>query len=385
MKTKQKNILCILSGIFLLYLAVHYWQHAEKFLSELFSAASPIILACAVAYVLNILMDFYEQHYFPRTKKKWAERSRRPVCLIGAILTLIAIIVLVAALLIPQLSSCVSLIAAELPGFLEKAVGFLTEKQLLPEDILASLSSIDWREKAGAIVETLVSGVGSIVNVVFSAAASLASAVTTIVLAIIFAVYLLLGKERLGKQFSHFLQHYLREEWYNKIMSVLSVLNDSFHKFIVGQCTEAVILGVLCMFGMVMLQLPYSAMIGTLVAFTALIPVIGAFIGGAVGAFIILMESPVKALIFVIFLIILQQLEGNLIYPRVVGTSIGLPAIWVLAVVTVGGSVFGIFGILLGIPIAAAVYRLIQSDMHKDDHNSDVSKPEKLTEVQQPQ
>ena len=158
-------------------------------------------------------------------------------------------------------------------------------------------------------------------------------------------------------------------------MNVISVLNDSFHKFIVGQFTEAVILGVLCAIGMLILQLPYAAMIGALIGFTALIPVVGAFLGGAVGVILILMESPVKALIFLIFLIVLQQIEGNLIYPRVVGTSIGLPSVWVLVVVLICGGVFGIGGILFGIPIAATIYKLICANIQKSD-SPEVTEPE---------
>ena len=138
----------------------------------------------------------------------------------------------------------------------------------------------------------------------------------------------------------------------------MRVLNQSFHSFIVGQCTEAVILGLLCMGGMLLLRLPYAAMIGCLVGFTALIPIAGAYIGAVVGAFMIFTVSPVKAVIFIVFLVALQQLEGNLIYPRVVGSSIGLPGVWVLAAVTVGGGVLGIGGMLLGVPIAAAIYQL---------------------------
>ena len=364
MKLNRKTYLSIILSIFLLYLGIHYWPSVWGLLTALLSAATPMWIGCAVAYLVNILMSFYEHHYFSKSHKKLVTFTRRPACMIGAMVTLTAIIVLVFALVMPQLSSCFALVFAELPTSIENLIHFLTEHQLLPNDIAAALSAINWTEKIEQIAKLLVSGVGNLLDMVVSAVSSLVSGVTTAVLALIFAIYLLTGKERLAQQSNHFLRHYLPKEWYQKIMYVLSVLNDSFHKFIVGQCTEAVILGTLCTFGMMILKLPYATMIGALIGFTALIPVIGAFIGGAVGAFLILMESPVQALIFLLFLIILQQLEGNLIYPRVVGTSIGLPAIWVLAVVTVAGSVFGILGILLGIPIAAAIYRLIYNDMH---------------------
>lgn len=368
MKSNRKSYLFIIISIFLLYLAIHYWPFVSVFLSSLFLAATPLWTGCAIAYLVNILMSFYERHYFTKTQKKWVSLSRRPVCMIGALLTLIVVVALIISLILPQISSCIALVVSELPKLMDDLIQFLTKQKILPDDILADLTSINWQEKMGEIAKAIVAGVGNILDVVISAASSLFSIVTTAMFSFIFAIYILAGKERLGRQGCHFLQHYLPEKWYQKLMYVLSILNDSFHKFIVGQCTEGVILGILCTIGMLLLRLPYATMIGTLIGFTALIPVVGAFIGGAVGAFLILMESPVQALIFLIFLVILQQLEDNLIYPRVVGTSMGLPGIWILAVVTVSGSVFGILGILFGIPIAATIYRLIYNDMHKTDN-----------------
>ena len=161
------------------------------------------------------------------------------------------------------------------------------------------------------------------------------------------------------------MKRYMKEKVYSKTRYVLSVMNDSFHKYIVGQCTEALILGGLCTLGMLILKIPYATMTGAVIAFTALIPVAGGYIGAAVGAFMILTVSPVKAIIFLIYIVVLQQLEGNLIYPRVVGSSMGLPAIWVLAAVTIGGGVMGIAGMLIGVPIAATLYRLLREDVNK--------------------
>ncbi|MGN0346847.1 MAG: AI-2E family transporter [Lachnospiraceae bacterium] len=365
MKFQWKKYFCILSGLFLLYLAIYYWPSFSGFLRVLISATSPLVIGCAVAYFLNILMAFYERHYFPKSQRKWVQTSRRPVCLIGALLTLLAIIVFVCTLVTTQLADCFKLLFSQLPSSLEKAIAFLTEHQLISENISEDLEAINWTEKIEQFASVLLSGFGNLLDVVISAVSTLFSAVTTTVLALIFSIYVLADKEHLAIQSRHFLQHYMKEKWYKKFVYVLSVLDNSFHRFFVGQCTEAVILGVLCTIGMLLLRLPYASMIGVLIGFTALVPIVGAFIGGAVGAFLILMESPIQALIFLVFLLILQQLEGNLIYPRVVGTSIGLPSIWVLAVVTIAGSVFGILGILLGIPLAAAIYKMIYTDMHK--------------------
>ena len=195
-------------------------------------------------------------------------------------------------------------------------------------------------------------------------------------MALIFSIYLLLGKEKLGRQLQKIMERYLRDGWNKKIRYVVGVVNDCFHRYIVGQCTEAVILGVLCMLGMLLIRLPYATMIGALIGFTALIPVAGAYIGAIVGAFMILTVSPVKALIFLVFIVILQQLEGNLIYPKVVGSSLGLPALWVLAAVTVGGGVLGVPGMLLGVPLSAAVYRLIRNDVYGTEEKAEKQEAE---------
>ena len=186
-------------------------------------------------------------------------------------------------------------------------------------------------------------------------------------LALIFSIYLLLERETLGGQFGKLLRRFLPTKWQGRVSYVLHTLDDCFHRYIVGQCLEAFIIGVLCALGMMLLRLPYATMIGALVGFTALIPVAGAYIGAAVGAFMILTVDPFQALIFLVFLVILQQLEGNLIYPKVVGSSLGLPGIWVLAAVVIGGGVLGVLGMLLGVPVAAAAYTLIKNDVAKKD------------------
>ena len=207
-------------------------------------------------------------------------------------------------------------------------------------------------------------------DVVFKTVSSVASGVVTALLGLVFSLYLLMTKDRIRGQFHRTMLHYLPEKITSRIEHVAKVLDDCFHRYIVGQCTEAVILGLLCTLGMSLLRLPYATMISALIAFTALIPIAGAYIGAGIGAFLILVVSPVQALTFLIFIVVLQQLEGNLIYPKVVGDSIGLPGIWVLAAVTIGGGVMGVMGMLLGVPLAAAIYRLIREDMNKADEKA---------------
>lgn len=363
MKLTWKDCIKAAVCIFALYLAVHYWQSAANLIKSLISASLPLILGCVIAYLVNIVMAAYERIYFPGTKHGFLIKSRRPVCMLLAFLTFVAIIVLVFGLVIPQLSECIGVIIEAFPGFMEKVVVIANDLKLFDPETLESLAAIDWKSQIGKVVELVTSGLGSVVDVVVSAVSSVFSWLVTALLSIIFAIYLLSGKEALGGQFHRILRRYLPAKIYGKIFYFVHIMSDCFHRYIVGQCTEAVILGTLCAVGMAILQLPYAVMIGTLVAFTALIPVAGAYIGAGVGAFMILTVDPFKALVFLIFLVILQQLEGNLIYPRVVGSSMGLPGIWVLAAVTVGGGIAGVGGMLLGVPLAATAYRIIRNDV----------------------
>lgn len=366
MNISLKSCLKIALSIFLLYLAIHYWPTVAGLLGTVLGAAFPLLLGCALAYVVNILMSAYERRFFPRSTNPKVAKARRPVCLLLAYLSLVAIVTLVVWLVLPQLVNCVELLIAQLPGAIESGIEYLSKVPFLSEELIGTLNSIDWQSKIGDIMNVVTSGVGNVMNVVIGAVSGLFSALVTSLLALIFSLYLLLGRDTLQRQCKRLMQHYLPARIYERTLYVLGVLNNAFRRYITGQCIEAVILGTLCAAGMMILRLPYAAMIGALVAFTALIPVAGAYIGAGVGAFMIAMVSPMQALIFLIFLVILQQLEGNLIYPKVVGSSLGLPGIWVLAAVTIGGGVMGVLGMLLGVPLAATAYTLLRNDMNKN-------------------
>ncbi|MBQ7338666.1 MAG: AI-2E family transporter [Clostridia bacterium] len=380
MKIEWKS--CFKAGIsiFVLFLCIHYWLNVAGVLGALVGAAAPLFIGCVIAYLINILMSFYEKHYFPKAKKRFLIKSRRPICLLGAVLTLITIVLLILKLVVPQLTSCVQVILSAIPNAIGKILSYLKNVHILPEDILASLSAIDWRSRAEEIFTLFTSGIGNVTNIVVGVVSSVFSGIVTTIVSVIFSIYLLTGKEKVGGQINRLMQRYIKHNWYKKIMHVLTTMHDCFRRYIIGQCTEAIILGLLCTLGMWLLKLPYAPMIGALTAFTALIPVAGGYIGAGIGAFMILTQSPIKALIFLIFIVILQQLEGNLIYPKVVGSSMGLPGIWVLAAVTIGGGLMGIFGMLLGVPMAATVYRLLREDVHnpsakdRDKENKEIPK-----------
>lgn len=367
MKLRWTDCFKVGVSVFALYLAMHYWQTAANLVTTVVGAAMPLIIGGAVAYLVNILMANYERRWKDNPKKPELSKLRRPVCMLLAFLTLVAIVALVCGLIIPQLVDCVGLIIAELPGFMTKAIDLAEQWGLFSPEVISSLESINWNEQIGKLVGFVTSGIGDVVGVVVSAVSSLFSFLVTALLSLIFSIYLLSGKEELASQADRLAKRYLGSRIYGRMNYFLHILDDCFHRYIVGQCTEAVILGALCSLGMGILRLPYALMVGALVAFTALIPVAGAYIGAGVGAFMILTVDPFKALIFLIFIVVLQQLEGNLIYPKVVGSSMGLPGIWVLAAVTIGGGLAGILGMLLGVPLAAALYRIIRDDVKKHE------------------
>lgn len=366
MKLEWKTCWKLGISVFALYLCIHYWTGFTGFLGTLIGAAAPLLIGCVIAYIVNILMSFYERHYFPNAQKTFLVKSRRPVCMLAAFATLIVVVILLLNIVVPELAAAVQLLLAQVPGMIEKLLGWLESKNIVPEDLLAPLANIDWRSKLEQIFNVLTTGVGNLLGAAVNVVSSVFSGIVTALFAVIFSIYLLGDKEKLGSQFDRIMKRFMKEKLYTGTRHVLTVLNDSFHKYLVGQFTEALILGGLCTVGMWIFQFPYATMTGAVIAFTALIPVAGGYIGAAVGAFMILTVSPVKALLFLVYIVVLQQLEGNLIYPRVVGSSMGLPGIWVLAAVTIGGGVMGIAGMLIGVPLAATAYRLLQQSVRKN-------------------
>lgn len=381
MQTETKKYLKIGVIALILYLTAQNWLIVAGAFTTILSAASPLIVGGVIAYLVNIIMSFFERHWFPKSQKKAVVKSRRILCLIFAVLAMLAIVALVVLLVVPQLWDAVALLLNEVPEYIKKAVDWTESLEILPEDIFAMLENIDWKSQVSKIISTVTSGVGSVVGVAVNVVASVFSGVFNALLSVIFALYLLFGKERLGRQCKKVMTRYLKPGINEKILHVLAVINDCFHKYIVGQCTEAIILGTLCTVGMLIFRFPYATMVGALVAFTALIPVAGAYIGAGVGAFMIMTVDPMKAILFLVYILVLQQLEGNIVYPRVVGSSIGLPGIWVLAAVTVGGGVMGIPGMLLGVPLAAAAYRLLREDVNREKTGQNTDSTEKNGET----
>ena len=362
-KQEMKKTLGIAGALVVVFLVIHYWAKIEGLVSLSVNAAMPLIIGCVMAYVINILMCWYEVWYVKLFRVDVAKNIRRVVCLILAFLSLGGIVFLIVNLVLPELINCIASFIRLIPGAFAMIVDFIGEEQVL-KYFPQLQEGIDISGQAEQMIKTILGGVGGAVDSIVSAVSSFFSIMVNVVIGLIFSLYLLIEKEKLGAQCKRLIQTYLPKRS-GKIFYVTSVLNESFHSFIVGQCIEAVVLGGLCVVGMLLLKFPYAVMIGVFIGFTALIPIAGAYIGAAVGAVMILTVSPFKALQFLVFIVVLQQLEGNLIYPKVVGKSIGLPGIWVLTAITIGGGVLGIGGMLLAVPIFASLYRLVKEDIRR--------------------
>lgn len=339
---------------------------SKGLLSTLFSALLPLIIGGVFAYIINILVSFYERRIF---RKKKEGKLSQAVSLLLAILTIILFVALMGYLVIPQFISCIATLIEKAPKAVEQLLSIPQIARLIPENIEEYIENIDWNDLISKATSVLQSGVGGAAQNITAALSSALSVITSIVFGILFAAYFLADRKRITNQLTRLTKSALAPPLYEKLNHVCSVVNESFHKYIVAQCLEAIILGTLCVIGMLILRLPYALMIGALVGITALIPIVGGYIGEAIGALMILSESPKQALIFLIFIIVLQTIEGNLIAPKVVGSSIGLPAVWVLAAVTVGGSLMGITGMLLGVPVVSSIYKLLREYVNNSEKN----------------
>lgn len=331
---------------------------------RLLSIVAPLLVGVVMAYVLNILVVKFEKIYFPNSKSPWVGRSRRGVCILLSFVSIVGIIYLVLALVIPQLVSTVRVLIGYFPQYYNKVMTWLEsyagEVPML-ENLLNQIDFQSGREVLQKILTVAGAWTGNVVTIV----KKVFSAVVDIIIAFIFAMYILTGKERLQGQLNRLFRTYLPIPFVDRLYYVFKTAHNTFTSYVVGQCIEAVILGLLCTLGMMIFKFPYAAMIGSVVGMTALIPMVGAYIGAGIGAFMVLTVSPIKMIFFLIFIIILQQLENNLIYPRVVGTSVGLPGIWVLTAVTIGGGLFGVIGILFSVPVAATLYQLLKNDIRQ--------------------
>lgn len=364
--TFKKLCLLVLGGIgffwilqnYLLVLSIGGW---------VFGLLQPLFIGFCIAFVLNVPMRFLEGHLFTRTKKPILQALRRPLCILISIVFIVTVLSVIFLLVIPELLNAFGVLAKSIPLFLDAVLKGLQNWSAENADAIPSLQQwlanlkIDWAGIGRSLITFATTGAGNLLGSTVQVATSIAGSLTNLMFSFFLALYMLLGKEKLIRQIRAVLRAVFPLAAVQRIEAVLSLSARIFASFITGQCTEACILGTLCWLGMTLLRLPYAPMIGALIGFTALIPIVGAFMGTIVGAFMIAMVNPMSAVWFVVFLLTLQQFEGNLIYPRVVGSSVGLPGIWVLSAVTIGGAISGIVGMLFSVPVASILYALVRT------------------------
>ncbi|MBS6466614.1 MAG: AI-2E family transporter [Clostridium sp.] len=377
-KDWEKIIIRTIVSLTIAILIILHFDLAIKGISALVGFMSPIILGFVVAFVINVILIRLEKIYFPHTNNRFLKKSRRPVCIALALLIILAVIAFVIAMVIPELINAFSILAKEIPAsydsILDKISVFISKVPALENWLVTTLEidlehprDIEWTKFFTKVVELIIGSkdgqLNSIMDSTVNIVSGIGSGIVSFCIALVFGIYVLAYKEKLSYQVHKLIRSYLKPKAENIIYYICHVASETFSNFIVGQCTEAVILGTLCIIGMSIFRFPYAVMIGTLVGATALIPIIGAYVGAIVGAIMVMTQGgPIQALLFIVFIIVLQQIEGNLIYPKVVGSSVGLPGIWVLAAVTIGGSMNGVFGMLLSVPLAATLYRLLKED-----------------------
>lgn len=367
-KETMKALRGLMFFVALLVLAVLHLDKVVLAIGMILGILKPFIIGAAIAFVLNLPMRAFENKIFGRINKlsKW----KRPLSFLSSILAVVLVFWAVYMLIVPQLGKTISELAVKIPVFLTKVIKDLQvvfENNPQIQEYITGLdfATWDWNSIISKTANMLGSGIGNVVISTVTVAGSIFGVVFDAVIALVFAIYLLLQKDVLAGQFDRVMRAYMPKRIYNKTRYVLQLLHKNFAGFISSQCLEAVILGLLFVIAMTIFGFPYAVLVGTLIAVTALVPIVGAFIGCAVGAFLILVENPIMAVGFIVMFLVIQQLEGNLIYPKVVGNSVGLPAIWVLVAVSVGGSLFGVIGMLIFIPITSTLYTLLREDVNE--------------------
>ena len=324
----------------------------------------PFVLGGAIAFVINVPMSFLEKKIFGKTKdgNKMGEKLARPISLLLTIILAVGVIALVMFGVIPQLTRTMGSLMISIANFVPQMQNWIREFSHNNRDIMKLVNQVQFNQDQAIKwgISILGSGAGNMMNTTMSAVGSIVSGFATFFIAFSFACYILFQKEKLHVQIRKVFFAFISKQKAEAFLKICSLTYQTFANFLTGQCVEAVILGSMFVVTLSILKMPYALLIGTLIAFTALIPIFGAFIGCAVGCFLIFMVSPKQAVLFIIVFLILQQIEGNLIYPHVVGGSVGLPSIWVLAAVTIGGNLMGIVGMLIFIPLVSVLYTIFR-------------------------
>ena len=355
-----KYLLLVVCGGVAFYCALQNLAAVFGAVGWLLGVLWPFLLGGAIAFILNVPMRAIERHLFPQNRR--LGRLRRPLALVLTLGAVVGVLTLASAVIGPGVGEAVMSLARQIPAAVERLQDRIAElESYLP--LLKSWAEsleIDWKgltERAVSLVQAWGSGLLSSGSGLIG---GLVSGVSTFVIGLIFSFYILLQKEPLSRQGRQVLYGLLPVRAADRCLEVLRLAGRTFSSFLSGQCLEAAILGTMFAVAMTIFRMPYALLVGVLIALTALIPIVGSFIGCVVGALLIAVTDAWKALMFILLFLVLQQVEGNLIYPHVVGSSVGLPSIWVLAAVTLGGKLMGIAGMLFFIPLCSVLYALFR-------------------------
>lgn len=362
----MKNLFGLVAFGVLLHWGIHNMNRVGTILGYTVGLIAPFLLGSCIAFILNVPMRRIETFLFPHPTGK-QKKYKRAVSLVLTLFLLTALLCIIFFLIVPEVSNSINMLAKNVVTFLKN---FQTSYPDLYEQFIAliptgeQLARLDWESIAQKAFSFVKIGAGSLINSTVNIASQILSGMLTFVLGFVFSIYVLLQKEQLAAQTKKLLYAYLPQKKADEVVSIGKLSDKIFSNFLSGQCVEAVILGVMFFISMTIFRFPYALMVSVLITVTALIPIFGAFIGCVVGAFMILMTDPIKMLWFIVLFLVLQQLEGNLIYPKVVGNSVGLPSIWVLVSVTVGGSAMGVVGMLIFIPLCSVLYVLLRQNVY---------------------
>lgn len=388
-KRKYLKTFGVICASILFYALVMHLDVVLKVLDIVFSVLYPFILGLAIAFIVNIPLRFFEKKVFRKfAKKKLWRKIKRPVCLFLSWLLILSAVTLIFALILPQLISAIIKFFGDFPGMmdhLDQTVSGWIERYNLP--INKDTIKIDWSTISRKAIELMTKDTSSVPEVTFDILKGFTQGLLNLLVGFFFSIYVLASKESLGKLCKSILYSHFKKENAQKILSFFTLSGKAFSGFVAGQCTEAVLIGVLCFIGMKIFRFPHAILASCIIAVTALVPIFGAIIGALISAFLILLVSPFKALLFLIYILILQQIESNVVYPKIMGKHVGLPGIWVLLAVTVGGNLGGVAGMIISVPICSIFFtmyekwlnkRLIERNIHHkvllidhDEHDDD--------------
>lgn len=364
-KRLLKSILLIITYAAVLVTALVRLDAVGSTVGQLLGLFRPLIIGFALAFVLNRPCHFFFRLYSRGLDRTRAAGAARPLAVVTSYLALIVVVAGVFSFVLPKLAESIQTFIMNLSGYISNIQDWVNR---LAEYLHLDIEGLDLSRLNQTLENLFKQALGVLSSLgprLLEFTTGVVSLVVTGVLALVFSIYMLSGKEKLLGQCRRVLRAYVPARFADPITDVVHLTGDTFTRFVTGQLIEACILGGLCTAGMLFIQPDYAPLIGVTIGASAIIPVAGAYIGALLSAVLLLMVSPLKAVIFLIFLVILQQIEGNVIYPKVVGSSIGLPGIWVLAAVTVGGGLLGLEGVLLSVPVASVLYTLLRRDVHK--------------------